>query len=386
MIQSCADACREGLLMSPPGTPALGTLLLQRLAEIPCLAQARCCAVLNHPSHGNIGDHLIWLAQIHYLEQIRQIPVRYVAAPGGYQRRALHRAVGDQPILLSGGGYLGDIWPRLLEFVEMVVAGHQGNPMIILSQSLHFRSRACLERASAILQGHPALTLVLRDERSYELARHHFGGCRLLLAPDMAFALPIDSLTVTALANGRSHRPWLALRRRDRERASGWDRCLDSWGTAIETSDWLPLAKTWIWGDPRWPLSVPLAMVLRETFQRRLLMPREALARRRWLRRLAPEWQRAASASPLTRLSLGMVHDACRQLAGRELVISDRLHAVILASLLGLPSLAVDNQMGKIHAFVKTWSPWLPLARAIAPEQLPLRLEQAASAHFGGNF
>jgi hypothetical protein len=66
---------------SPP-LPALGALLHQRLASIPCLHQAWCCALLNHPGHGNLGDHLIWAGQLHDLEHIRRLPVRYTAAPG----------------------------------------------------------------------------------------------------------------------------------------------------------------------------------------------------------------------------------------------------------------------------------------------------------------
>lgn len=74
-----------------------------------------------------------------------------------------------------------------------------------------------------------------------------------------------------------------------------------------------------------------------------------------------------------------MVHEACRQLAGRELVISDRLHAVVLASLLGVPSLALDNGTGKVHAFLNTWSSGLPLARAVTVEALPQLLAEAAA-------
>ena len=74
-----------------------------------------------------------------------------------------------------------------------------------------------------------------------------------------------------------------------------------------------------------------------------------------------------------------MVQEACQQLAGRELVISDRLHAVILASLLEMPALALDNGTGKVHAFLDTWSSGMPLARAVTPEALPQQLAEAAA-------
>jgi pyruvyl transferase EpsO len=375
--------------MSLPPIAALGCLLQQRLAEIPSLAQARCCALLNHPSHGNLGDHLIWAAQIHYLGQIRRIPVRYIASPDRYCPRALEQAVGQQPIVLSGGGQLGDVWPRLQEFIERVGNRHRLNPLIIFPQSLGFRDQERLQRAAACLQEHPDLTLVLRDGVSFQLAERHFSGCRLILAPDMAFALPIDSLFPGGLMPPqlRPRRPWLALRRRDRERASaGWEHELAPWRPLVECSDWLPLERGWIWGDPRLPFSRTVATGVREILQRRLLMPRGALARRRWQQGLAPSWRQAAQASPLNRLSLGMVHEACRQLAGRQLVITDRLHGVILASLLGVPALALDNRTGKIHAFLDTWSRWLPLAQSVPPERLGQRLEESASRFCESSF
>ncbi len=172
----------------------LGSIVQRRLAEIPALAEAQHCGLLNHPSHGNVGDHLIWVAQVHYLERVRQISVDYITAPDRYCPMALEQAIGGQPIVLSGGGQLGDTWLWLQEFIERVILRHRRNPLIIFPQSIHFRDRARLQKASAILQGHPNLTLVLRDQASFRLAQDHFAGCRLILSPDMAFVLPVGEL------------------------------------------------------------------------------------------------------------------------------------------------------------------------------------------------
>lgn len=71
---------------------ALHVQLLDRLAEIAALAGAHKCALLTYPAHGNLGD---------------------------------------QPIVLSGGGQLGDQWPRLQAFIEWVVNGLHHNAVII---------------------------------------------------------------------------------------------------------------------------------------------------------------------------------------------------------------------------------------------------------------
>lgn len=357
----------------------LSTLLLQQLTAIPALAGAQACALLNHPSHGNLGDHLIWIAQLHALEQQLGIPVGYAATPDRYCPRALQRGIGDQLIVLSGGGQLGDAWPHLEAFMERVVSSHRRNPLVIFPQSIHFRDPDRLQRAAAVLRSHPDLTLLLRDRKSFDLAQRHFSGVRLLLTPDMAFSLPLDALGLDAAPLLMPGKPWLALGRRDRERlSSGWQGALDSFSPWVERSDWLPLERGWIWGNPRLRFSRSAATGVREIVQRRLLHPRLALGRHQWLRRLPAEWQRRAQRSSLDRLSLGMVHLAVQQLAGRQLVITDRLHAVILASLLGIPALALDNSTGKVNNFLRSWGAWLPQAQPVGADDLPHCLGQIA--------
>lgn len=64
---------------------------------------------------------------------------------------------------MSCGGQLGDTWPQRLAFIERVVSGHPGNPLVIFPQSLHFRDQGRLRMASATRQAQPGLTLMLRD-------------------------------------------------------------------------------------------------------------------------------------------------------------------------------------------------------------------------------
>ncbi len=78
-----------------------------------------------------------------------------------------------------------------------------------------------------------------------------------------------------------------------------------------------------------------------------------------------------------------MVHLAVHQVSGRRLVITDRLHAVILASLLGIPALALDNSTGKVHGFLRTWGSWIPSAQPVSAADLPERLLQIAQSRQG---
>ncbi len=200
----------------------------------------------------------------------------------------------------------------------------------------------------------------------------------------MAFCLPLQALGLDALLASLPRSRWLALTRGDREcPAQGWQQPLDSSPVPVERRDRLPLECGWIWGTHRLPGSRSAATTVREVMRRRLLHPRIARRCHQWLRRLPPDWQRRAQRSSMDRFSLGMVHLAVHQVSGRRLVITDRLHAVILASLLGIPALALDNSTGKVHGFLRTWGSWIPTAQPVSATDLPQRLLQIAQSRQG---
>jgi pyruvyl transferase EpsO len=49
------------------------------------------------------------------------------------------------------------------------------------------------------------------------------------------------------------------------------------------------------------------------------------------------------------------VNRGLAMLSRGRVVISDRLHGVLLAALAGIPVVAIDNRVGKLSAFLGTW-------------------------------
>src|SRR5271170_3624013 len=94
-------------------------LLKQALAP---LGRPRQCALLNYPNHVNIGDHLIWAGTVDYLQKVSQTRIAYTADLDSYSERILNLELSPaDPILLHGGGSLGDRWPARQEFHERIV-------------------------------------------------------------------------------------------------------------------------------------------------------------------------------------------------------------------------------------------------------------------------
>lgn len=290
------------------------------------IPEASEVALLGFPNHGNVGDSSIWLGQLALLSELGFEAPCYTASAGSYSPRALERhAPPGAPILLSGGGNFGDLWPAEQRFRERVLRDFPARPIVQLPQSIWFRREENRARARALLNGHPRFTLLVRDEESRARARYRL-GVPASLCPDVAFALgPLD-------LPPRGDGPdvlWLA--RTDKESASEGDdeasvARLRAEGVELELRDWRH--------DPD---DLVLALLTR-------IHPRMP-SRPPLLRR----WAEQEMARRRTTYGLGV-------LAGAGSVITDRLHGHILCVLAGVPHVLVDNSYGKLSSFYRTWT------------------------------
>ena len=306
------------------------------------LAGQTRCALLDCPTHANVGDNAIWLGERAYLRRAG-IQVDYLCSHRTYSESRLRARIGSGPILLSGGGNLGDLWPEHQRLREAVIRAFPANKIIQFPQSIHFEDPGNLARARAIFDAHPDLTLLLRDRRSLELARSEFRSPGLL-CPDMGFAL--GPLPRTQPANT----DLLCLLRQDAESAG--HAAAPAWGDAIRT-DWP--------GDQPSP-NLSLSLLLAGQRQRH---PRLA---ERCAPLLAPLYRRAWEG-----LARERVQRACSVLSRGRVVVTDRLHGHILSLLLGIPHVILDNRVGKVRGFHDTWTHRSGLVR------LAQTLEEAAA-------
>lgn len=352
-------------------THAFPQLLKQALAP---LGRPRQCALLNYPNHLNIGDHLIWAGTVDYLQSVKQTCIAYTADLDSYSARSLNLALSPaDPILLLGGGNLGDLWPDRQEFHERIVKAYPDRPIFLLPQSMHFRDPARARHAADIFNAHGGLTLFMRDQRSYAGASELFTSCRVHLAPDMAFQLagwlgPVTSNATTTLL----------ITRRDRE-------ALPSTGMqGIDgiNQDWVSLDRKWRWGHRALPFSRTLARWYREGWQRHFLHRDEYRLRTAWLDALRADPATAAlTAGPGCEFSLGLIWDGCHQLRSHRALVTDRLHAHLLAAMLGTPSVLRPNSYDKNKSFHETWLSNIPWCRFVEGDgAVPETLAEAIAA------
>lgn len=175
------------------------------------------------------------------------------------------------------------------------------NKIVIFPQTIFFHKKENLERAKAIFAEHPDLTICARDQRSYRTAQVHFPHNQSLLVPDMAFFM---DLPVQQKAQ-KNLREVLFFVRRDKELK---EQFALPYLKQVSRSDWPSFENGYY-------------HYLRNKEQQSMLY----------------------------------LHEGIRFLLAYDVVISTRLHGGILATLLGIPTILLDNSYGKNRVYYETW-------------------------------
>jgi pyruvyl transferase EpsO len=280
-------------------------------------------ALLDFPNYANVGDSAIWRGEVAYLRGYGRTP-KVIGECGSLALAALDRRLPEGPILLSGGGNFGDLWPRHQAFREKILERYAGRPVIQLPQSIHYDDVSRIEVTQRAIAKHRAFTLLVRDTRSFDFARSHF-DCEVRLAPDMAFCL---GQIPRPAPSGVEH---LMLLRTDKEAINLTAR-QDVQAEDSLVIDWLD--------EPKW---MTQAASLRAVPNAVL-----GLARGEGPRTAARQAYRQSIS--VLRLERGL-----RLLSKGRTVTTDRLHGHILCTLLGIPHVVIDNSYGKLSAFMDTW-------------------------------
>lgn len=289
-------------------------------AELTPLRPGGRFALVDFPAHSNVGDAAIWLGELAFFRRVYGAAPAYVSKMDDFDAADCRRAIGDGTIFIHGGGNFGDLWPAHHEFRMRLLEACPHNPVVQLPQSIHFRDPRGLEETARAAARHARFTLLVRDRRSLELARQF--PCVTRLCCDSAVYMDLRRPAV------RAEHAVLCLLRGDEE-------CARSEALPVDRAD-RPVVD-WI-GEP----------VSRVRAARVAAMLGSAARGR-----ISSQHLRAVSFEAAARARVA--RGACLLSSGRVLV-TDRLHAHILAVLLGIPHAVLDNNYGKLSSFIAAWT------------------------------
>jgi exopolysaccharide biosynthesis predicted pyruvyltransferase EpsI len=297
-------------------------------------------ALLDFPSHQNVGDTMILMGETTYLAQGGNV-IGYVTDISRYDQATLRRRVPNGPILMQGGGNFGDIWPLFQSFRERIVQEFPDKKIVQLPQTVYFKSAAAAARANGVLGRHNDYTLMVRDTPSLERARLQLPDVRAIYCPDLALGWEPE------IPRGRLRQNrMVVLARKDREASSGLlDNLRSTIGPHDKVVDWgLTGGARIIWDVVRIPAR--FAKLYPRARSSRLLYPLFVFS-----------YEKNAELN---------ISGGIRELAGAELVVTDRLHAHILAGLLGIRHLVLDNNYGKVSSIYNDYTHLFSTAEFVA--------------------
>ncbi|GAA4170396.1 polysaccharide pyruvyl transferase family protein [Gryllotalpicola koreensis] len=293
-----------------------------QLAEV--LQDAAHVDIVDFPDYLNCGDAAIWQGQRTVLQGLG-IGIRSAMSRRSFDPGALSP---DGTVLIQGGGNFGGLYPTHHALRLKLLECTRGRPLIQLPQSIQYPGPEQRDELRRAIAAHGAFVMLVRDHRSFDIATADF-DCEVRLVPDAALALgPLVRRAPTVAT---------AVQVRDDREATD--------AAAIDglRFDWL---------------TAPLTEDRRRRLEGHLLLARAA-------RKSGAATLRRAELASGNRLAAANVTRAIRLLSAGRRLVTDRLHGHILATLLGVEHVVVNDKYGKIQAFWDTWTSGIPHAHFV---------------------
>lgn len=273
------------------------------------------------PDYGNLGDVGIYIAQKNFLEdnmphfEIIDIPVNKTLEGISWFRK---RVQTKDLIVMSGGGFFGDLYPLMEHYRQMIVKYFQTVPVISFPQSTFFsdtnRGVKLIKRSRKIYSIHRDLTLIGRDTNSYLFIQTHFSGCIAELMPDIVLSMKESE--------DHHHREGVVFCWRS-DFESGIGKHEKSTTEAV-------LMKLW--------QNVKFMDTLIECED--------------------------MSIQNLIKLFNGMI----QTFRSAELVVTDRLHGMLFCCLTKTPCIAINDKYNKVANSYQTWLKDIPYVKLFSPD------------------
>ena len=264
------------------------------------------------PLHRNLGDHLIAEAEMQFLKdcfpekEIMEIPTKTFVRYADDIRRFMPK---DLSVFITGGGWMGSLWPEDELILQQMADTFSDCRLTIMPQTIFYErgseeGEELLRTANAVFRKCRDLLICARDRASYEFASENFEveKSRIVLVPDIALYYKTD------LPDGDGFgRAGLCLRS-DREQVS---------------SEALQEVVSY--------LSERFELVTLDT--------------------ICPK-------------PVGMTERAKRikqiisDMRNCELILTDRLHAMIFSVIAGRKCIAADNRTRKVSGVAGEWLNW----------------------------
>ena len=260
------------------------------------------------PKHMNLGDTLIWEAEMDIFRHINKMPKKmffFHASTNGF-------GIGkEHTIVWNGGGFFGDVWGDIT-YIENVLKSFRDNKMIFMPNSVWFKDEANAKKMRNLFTTHRSqIHLMVRENQSLEVANKWFSdinNVKIYLEPDVVLSWDVNSYMERRGIKMEEGNGTLYIYRNDREKKDKYILAYD------KKSDWPTMAKT--------PVYVNNGLS-------------------------CGDWANSVKGK--------LIDEAINFIMPYKKVVSDRMHGAILAYLLGKDTVLLNNSYGKSKSLHDTW-------------------------------
>lgn len=254
---------------------------------------------ISTPTHGNLGDQAIVHAQYQLFRDLHLINQVIEFSAYEYQnyKQIIQKRVNDNDlIIIDGGGNLGTLWFEVELKIQDIITRFQNNKIVIFPNTVFYsdseHGNQKLLNAIELYSGHNNLVIAARENKSFSFLKSHFIN-KIIHCPDIV--LYLKNSEFSCFRSGA-----LLCLRSDKEKSLSDSEVLSIY-KAIDNNN---LEYKYI--STVEPITVTLD-------NRSVVLQKKLL-----------------------------------EFASSEIVITDRLHAMIFCAITGTPCIAYDNLSNKI--------------------------------------
>lgn len=297
-----------------------------KIQELKSIIQERLTPLITHDyrylmmcDHTNVGDSLIMKGEFDFLSTIKSVKCKEYTTMWSFENR--HPSIPkDDLLIIRGSGSFGDIWPTAPDFWKFVMNNYPENPILFMPQTIYFNDEKNLTEMANLINKHPNVTLCLRDKESFEIAQKKF-KCDSYLIPDMAFYV---NTKFPKPSHSNNSSKTLLVKREDKERRPSIliEKLLSK--DDIVVSDW-PTFK--IFGFV-------------ERNKKKLFTHNFYKAYDFFVKNIYCPY---------------IINQGVKFLKPFSTIYATRMHAGILALMMGKETIFIDNSYGKLRKVYETW-------------------------------
>lgn len=274
--------------------------------------------------YGNLGDVAITESQISFLKQnfpdyeIKEIPISQTYT---YIKSLKRNLTKKDIITLIGGGNISNLYEDIEIQRRFIISKFKKNRIVSFPQTVYFtdtkRGRESMKKTVKIYKKHHQLYLFAREEKTYDFFKNHFDSNRIFMCPDIVLS---KTLTISYNKKKKAKNIVFCIRN-DKESAISKEQLKDIRESIVDNT--ITFTDT----------QVPYNKMSIETRQQELKKIIEIFT-------------------------------------NSKLVITDRLHGMILCAITNTPCLAIDNSNGKVLGVYNKWLKKNSSVKVVPPQSI----------------